>query len=356
MEQDTLYALPTRLIDAICREMDLSPKKEFFNKDEETFERDLAKKAGAGFFLKGRFTYPPLTGDDTSEQAGGPDEATRKQMGTSRRLREQLNEMMREDGRTNEQIQKYWDDQKRMEQKIDGLKWGYAGWLVTDPGFREARDDFRRRWKDKVDEVDGFSFFPMSFIGEPPRPPREGYEEFYEAYVSFCQEWGLKGLATWDLPVPLQPEIFDPAFQHLPAAIPAGVTVFAPWYLLRAKDINLYEVAAHKRTFDPPHHLLEWLDKKTGKFGPHRFARMLKLYVYLELALKRRYADRLKDKLDKIQNAFGVFFCDDPNKSVQMAANIEKDRKEWKRRLTRSGDTSSRDEIPPSDSSEDETS
>lgn len=339
LQGDTVYALPEPLIDAICEEMKRPPVRQFFTEDEEQFERDLARTAGVGFFLK-----QPIAGvslESRGERAGGTtaaDESGHEANASGRRFAEMLEDEMRQVGSTQAQIDEYWERQKRTQRKVDLLKWGYAGWLVTDPEYRRTRDLFRNQWEPKVRELGGFPFFPKSFMGEPAREPKENDKEFYAAYVTFCQHWCLDGLATWELPIPIEPELLSPSFNYAPAASEAGIMAFVPWYLLRAKDISLYDVAAHKRLLDPQNHLAKWLDRKTERYGERRFVRVLALYVYLELCLKARYSDRLKDNLERLDHAFGAFFCKDPQDAdcfARVAESVKKDREKlnaWLRR------------------------
>jgi hypothetical protein len=166
-------------------------------------------------------------------------------------------------------------------------------------------------------------------MGEAPREPKEDDKEFYSAYVAFCQHWCLDGLATWELPIPIESELLSPSFNYAPAASEAGIMAFVPWYLLRAKDISLYDIAVHKRLLDPQNHLGKWLDRKTERYGERRFARVLTLYVYLELCLKTRYSGRLKNNIERLDHAFGAFLCEDAHDDddfARTAESIKKDR------------------------------
>ncbi len=75
LHSDVVYALPDRLISAIVKQI-----PDFFSEEEQHFERDLARLAGAGFFLKRPFGYPrlplPMSAkrkpcDGTNSKSGG---------------------------------------------------------------------------------------------------------------------------------------------------------------------------------------------------------------------------------------------------------------------------------------------
>ena len=170
----------------------------------------------------------------------------------------------------------------------------------------------------------------MSLMGEPPAPPAVEDREFYDDYLTVYQHWGLERLVSWELPVPLKPELVQPSLYHLTDLVSAGVLVFAPWYLLRDKTINLHVLANRKSVLSSTSHLKQWLGRKTDQWGHDRYARMLKLYVYLELALKARYGDRLRRQLDALDGAFAGFIYGDP---VRASDSVKKMRRELSRRL-----------------------
>ena len=127
---------------------------------------------------------------------------------------------------------------------------------------------------------------------------------------SLYRKWGLQGLATWELPVPIRPELTKPsALPYSELSSEAGMLLFVPWYLMRDKDVKLHELADVRRTMGAPPDLDDWLDGEPANWGYERFGLMLQIYVFLELAIARRYGDRIRRRTGKLDHALSRFFC-----------------------------------------------
>jgi hypothetical protein len=331
---DTIYALPEPLIEVIS---DRIPR--FFTPDERRFECDLARSAGAGFFLKRPFRFPLLPGLvlDENEKAE-LDRLHRRQREAHDGIQEVLDEHMEEHGRSDRQIIEFWATKKQMERKAEVHKWGYAGWLVTHPEFCRARDEFRQRWEPTIRELGTFPGLPISVLGETPTQPVQRHRDFWMGYQHFLRLWGLDRLVTWELPVPMRPELTGPSFYDLSTVGEAGVLLFIPWYLLRGKDIKLHDVAQQKVVLAAPTHLEEWLEGRPKYFGQSRYAIMLELYIYIELCLRARYGGRLSGHIDKLEYTLSHFMSTDQR--IRRPGSCEKDslskiRKAMAKRLER---------------------
>ena len=334
---DQVYSLPLRLIESIW-----SAVPGFFNDEERQFERTLAKIAGHGFFQKTPLTYEFLPASDRetvcSEESQQLD---RRHEEADTGIRQMLNDEMTAMGRSNEEIRDYWEQDRQLTEKINLRRRGYAGWLATNPDFHQCRDLFRERWEQRIADLRGFPTIPRSFAGESPSAPPEQDRGFYGDYMHFYQRWGLESFVTWDLPLPMRPELVSPSLYHLSSVQSAGMLLFVPWYLLRDKELNLHELAEQRGILSAPRNLGLWLDRQPKNWGHDRFGTMLDLYVWLELALKPRYAERIKGNLDRLDHAFAQFLCADPNDPdgpVKMAENIRRVRQEMQRRLAPSED------------------
>jgi hypothetical protein len=331
LKQETIYAIPTPLIDAISREV-----HDFFSAGDEAFERKLARLAGTGFFLGRPINYPPLYAAPVHPAAAGELLEWEERHGRSNaRIRELLNDEMRQEGISDEQIERYWKDEVETQKRIEARRWGYVGWLATDPGFRRARRLFRDKWLKRIEALGGFPDFPMSYFGERPSSPKVKDRPFYDGCIGFYRSWSLHSLATWDLPIPMRPDTFQPSLYHLPATDDAGITIFVPWHLLRDKDLKIAELTKHKLTLKSQPHLEGWFNGEKN-WGYDRFAIMLKLYVYLELCLKARYPDRVAGHLEKLDYALGYFLAQHASAQevhLSKADSIRKIRQEMARRL-----------------------
>ena len=170
-----------------------------------------------------------------------------------------------------------------------------------------------------------------------PDGPTEPDRQFYQDYMQFYRQWALDTLGTWELPVPMRPELTGPSFYPLSSVSGAGVVLFVPWYLLRDKDITLRELAEHNQIADLPQSLVPWIDGTPKNWGHERYQLMLELFVYLELCLARRYADRLKSNRERLDLAFSRHYCiqkDQLAAPARMLETIRKTRQEMNRRLS----------------------
>lgn len=243
---------------------------------------------------------------------------------------------MQKSGYTGEDIQRRRKAEHTEKGDVEVRQRAYAGWLVTNMEFRQDRDAFRAKWEPTVEALGGFPRLPLSLMGERPSPPHEEYREFYDDYKRLCVTWGLDGLATWDLPCPILPELSSRSLYYLPAIQEAGATLFVPWYLLRDKNIQLDDLAERIRMLKGPDHLKDWLDHKPRNFGYGSLIQMLEIYIFLELCLRPRYSDRLKRNVEKLDLALGNFCSSRPKKEAgteQKTETIRKVRLVMSRRL-----------------------
>lgn len=335
LKPPTIYALPPELIDALQE----SPQK-YFSEDEERFERALARLGGGGFFHKRPILHPLLSEAQLDEaEASRLQELQERQQRSARQIGQMLYDEMRRDGRSDEQIENYAENEREFNQRTEERQWGYLGWLVTDAGFRQARDALRERWDERIAQRGSFPEIPMSWFGERPPESGENERELHMDFRAFYRAWGLDRLVTWELPTPMRTELNQPSLYFSPDVGEAGFMVFVPWYLFRDKDVKLRELAEHKLAFHAPHHLKEWLSGEPKRFGFERFAKMLEIYVYLELALRSRYGDRLIGKTDEMDHAFGSFLYGRGSQNWSGcvgADNVKKIRQKMKQRLGRS--------------------
>lgn len=309
LQDESIYALPLRLIDAIIAEV-----PGFFTENEAEFEHALARAAGDGFFLRRNFACPLLnpTADPsdmqvTDEQKLLLEEFERRHAESKTQIHGMIIDEMRGDGCSDAEIDQYFDSFRGDRAKLEPLRAGYAGWLATDRGFRAEVDEIREHWGARVGADGEFPEFPqvLMFESPPPVPPED--REFHSDFMLFYRRWGIEKLVTWDVALPMRWEMASPSFYHLGSLHEAGALVFVPWYALRDRSVTLYQLVKQKQAFPGLNHLTMWLDRKPRKWGVERYATMLQLYVYLELALKCRYRANVQDNMARLDCAFARF-------------------------------------------------
>ena len=162
----------------------------------------------------------------------------------------------------------------------------------------------------------------MPFVGHRGPQVPKGLRALYQDFLAFYWRWGLETLADWQLPVPLRAELLRPTLYDVQNLPQAGRVTFLPWYFLRDRGLDLHKFASQKMQMVAPEHLRAWLDGMPKRFGQDRFAQMLQLYVFFELALKHRYATRLQRNKVRIYSAFGSFLFDQARDSTESVKKI----------------------------------
>lgn len=332
LNASAIYALPPPLIKAIRKEL-----PDFFDEDDMRFEQDLVRLGGGGFFHRRPIVYPLLPDPKLSEtEASRWQELSERTERSGREIEQMLLREKEADGWSVTQIDSYAQDERAFNERLEERQWGYIGWLVTDARFRRTRDQLRTRWATTIENRGRFPEIPRSWLGERPPAVPESERELYDDFHSFYRNWGLDRLVTWELPIPMTAGLNQSSLYFSPSVTDAGCMMFVPWYLFRDRDLKLREVAEHQREFHAPKHLQDWLSGKPQKWGFDRFAKMLQLYMYLELALKSRYSERLRGCTEPLQYALGGFLYQEERTSSTGFTgfeNVKKIRQEMNRRL-----------------------
>lgn len=147
--------------------------------------------------------------------------------------------------------------------------WGqaaYAGWLVSNAGYRAELRHFRSRWEHAVRLAGRFPRVPMWAIPDPTEGaalPTGFRDECYR----FFPRWELDTLLTWDWPVPMEPDLSVGLREDMDLISAGGMVVFVPWYLLRGAQLDLRQVAQQSRLAATPDHLFGWVNKQGPRTG-----------------------------------------------------------------------------------------
>lgn len=305
LKLDPLYALPEALIDIIAG----NPSKEsaierqgvapnFLTKQEDAFERDLARTVSGGFFQQRPFECLLLGKCDDPKLAR-----------LSHQIEAELVENLKDEGVNPKLTQKALDAHGDYQTLANERAVGYAGWLLTNSQFRRERDELRSTWGNYVDTEHRFPAMPASFLGEAIGPVETRGKE-YAHFIAFYRRWGLQTFLTWDLPVPLRPSVYGITLHDMAGSSEAGVNLFVPWYVLRDGRFQLQELAHHLQTLQNPAHLAGWLETTTagkGEHGDARFRTVMVLYRYQWLAIESRYAGRPSWDKKRQDEAFAQF-------------------------------------------------
>jgi hypothetical protein len=324
---DTIYALPTALIARIRGEA-----PQFFRQEDIEFETALAGGGRTGFFTGRAFTFPLLNSLQETT-------TTKPLTDSERRVDSQIRAMMESEvvsaGGGEREIELFFQLRKRLENEIERRRRGYVGWLMTDPGFCICRAEFQRNWRSEFEERWPESTLPIALGGQPPPVSKEDRPYFVE-YWKLCQRWGLRTLHSWELPEPIDAGVLHPTVHSLDGLGDAGCLLFVPWYLARDETITLRQMMEPISLMTKLMHLGPWLERSPKNFGIDRFAVLMQLFVYFELAIKRRYSERLRGHSVAIYRAIGQFISQiDPDSEMAISAeeSIKKVRVMLKKRL-----------------------
>jgi hypothetical protein len=290
LDLNPLYSLPVGVIDILPRQL-----PGVWTEEELKFERDLAQTTGGGFFHHRPFPCPFLPPPPDARVDSLLEEA-----------RELLAEELNREGLHELQIQRHFqaEEERRDEAVLRSL--AYTGWLVTNPEFLAERDQWREVWEQRVADAGGFPALRLSCLGERPAPV--GLDEA-ELHV-FYRRWGLHTFLTWDVPVPIGPQLHHVVHANVIPLGSAGLLLFLPWFLLRDKDLSLETLVPGLRAVRQPAHLKGWLSRESGdqqELGYDRLKNLLVLYWCGGLALGGRYVDRLEGNAGRLDQAFATY-------------------------------------------------
>ena len=318
---DVIYALPPGLIEQISVE-----SRNFFTREELRFETALNSTGRTGFFRGRPFAYPLLEEAPPTATEVNDDDRVVEDM-----LREEV-----EASSGTGSFGEYQGLRERQAREIWLRQRAFAGWLVTEAGFHVELTAFRRRWNREFERRWPVEIMPASPLGTVEEV-RDRDAPFLSAYLLFAQKWNVRKMLTWELPNIINPGLIDPNVVAAHYTGTAGVQLFVPWFMVRDHTITLRDILAAQALTVPLQHLEPWLGKRTKKFGFDRFATMLRLYVYYELALRRRYAEKIERRTAHIDRAFGQFLRNVATRSAQSEAaaeTIRRIRLEMQRRLS----------------------
>lgn len=342
---DEIYALPRPLIERLARELRL------FSTSEQEFELALSLEAGAGFAFQAPMPLNAVT------RALAPDfvprdEISKRSALKSAEIQKLSNDDLRNNGLTEDSIPKHRQAEQDLENRLNELQVAYAGWLATNADFRKDIQVLREKWQQEIRKLGAFPHVNVSFFGESPWQLAAASPELNSDFMYFYREWCLESLATWDIPVPLRAHLADKtyyAFQmpgiecknkdvlnprtpnaRLEKLDSFGFVGFVPWYLFREKSVDFYKLGTHQLTANSLRHLDSWIEKKPKNWGLQRSTMLLKMLVYLELALRRRYGPRLKLQGQRLDEVFARYFYGENQVDTD---NVKKVRLELQQRL-----------------------
>ena len=319
---DAVYAIPERLVTAIH---EVVPT--LFTSEDLAFEMHLARTGMTGFFLTQPFSYWILSSHNS-------DARSQSDRSIDEEIRSLLVDEAAAAGRRESTVDDYLRAVDQREKSNRLRQAGYVGWLISEATYRSEMNAYNSKWKSSVARRGRFPTVRKSFLGEQTKIDKRS-RRFWTDTIMLCRRWGLETCVTWELPVPLSPGLETKDFYVRPDIDEAGLHIFVPNYLLRDRNLSVYEIAELQNGPADIAHLDGWLEDRLAHWGYERYAQMLDLYVYLELAIRRRYGERLKGQTGRLDEAFTRFWHESKD-DLEVQARKEstaKTRQELQRRL-----------------------
>ncbi len=326
-----IYSLPATLID-VLQEMPKKAGAKFFTQGEESLERELSRVAGNGFVFKNPFGYPmfPIEPEDRE-----PTEADKRQHQLDESIEFLMEQEMAASGRTRLETEAYFAASAAIAKLVDVRRAAYAGWLVTNPHFREELARLYEVFGEAVKSVGRFPQLPKYIFRQQTEYSKTDNVGLRTAFSLFYRRWSIDRLITWDLPVPMDPQLVNRTLYRVEDLDVAGTTLFVPWYLRRDEQLKIAEVLEASRIYSSPNHLAAWLDKKPKNLGMKRYGLLLQMCICLEFVLERRYPNKLVNRIEDFDRAFDIYAADgaDRRKSDAVGENAKKLRMEMRKLL-----------------------
>ncbi|HUE16368.1 MAG TPA: hypothetical protein VMR25_19495 [Planctomycetaceae bacterium] len=335
LRAEAIYALPEVLIDTL-------ESQQFLSQDEAVFERDLVRLGGVGFFRKALISFPWLPWNDVKVLDPKSIRSHQRAERTGAKIAALMRTEIRRAGRNDQQIEELERRQQAFAQRIRQRQRGYVGWLVTNHEFGNDRDRLRTLWEARPDARTTMPRLSWDLFGERRSRPPEDIAAAEAEGSKFLWKWGLASLATWELPVPLEPSFVGPSLHSLADQRSAGAVLFVPWHQLVDRDMHLDEVLDIRRLGTPLAHLDGWLRAPTAKrWGFRRFGTMLRLHTCLDLAIDQRYPGRMRGNISLLDDAFARFLSankvDPESAKIGSVDTVSKVRTEMARRTQAAG-------------------
>lgn len=319
-ESEALYALDPSLLDLLASEV-----PDLLNAEELVFENSFSQESKGATFC-GFFTphanwffddahFPSIERrSESSEVSMRLKKIEEKQTATNEKATRLLEQEAEKSGLPKLAATRTQLNKERAE--LEKKRKSYAGWLIRNLAFRTELARLRERWHAQVRELGGIPPHPRWFQEvEVPEDKLPCVEDLF----GFFRRWNLDGLATWDMPIPMNLKNLDYSWDWLDYMKETGQVIYLPWYLQRGSQLDLKSVVERMQMRSTPSHLQGWIriGKHKGQkreFGEQRLQELLWLHRTHTLVISARmntrgkleriyqcYAKKLKTNVDQIR-------------------------------------------------------
>lgn len=322
-----LYTIPKRLIQILSSEV-----PSLFTAEDVNFEIALREHGGSAFVNHEPYLYRVLDARFLTYRSSSqplsypcPEFAEFPHAMSIPDLMKQVNEGQSLDfmhhmsgvSKNKRLLEQHHNFRIRFDDQIQLRMRGYAGWLVTNPTY----------W---VDALRAMTVGAGDLISVKDRHcPSNSDERRKRAdflRTAFLTKWTLSRVLSYFLPEPLRPELFPGDSVPRNSVDASGVSMFLPWPFFVDQAFQVRGLADYYWSRNDLSHFQDWLHGQE-RWGHERFARLFELFVYLELALKPRYPNQIRGRLQQIDRAFARYWSDEEADRTQIEKGQENARR-----------------------------
>lgn len=172
----------------------------------------------------------------------------------------------------------------------------YIGWLITNPSFIREVEQFREQVSDGQ----------LQYTSEDELIAQTRLTKFQE----FCARWQIDGFYCWDLPCPPSTNFGGPELPKWMQSCAEPVTLQIPSVVRLPSRFPVEKLVKQAADSLTGSHLTEWqriVNRSTRKLGVRRFADILHVHFFRNIALASRYSSRFHGNVEALDRAFGKF-------------------------------------------------
>lgn len=289
-DTQTVYAIPSQILHALCSLQLIGQKKKpFLSEDEYQVERTWTEYCEShdiiGCCVRGNISFPLLHRDDSQ-----PDEDYWKGF-------EDLANWAYKRFAIDQKVDfhRYRDafqrgtktDSEFIEQRL-----AYLGWLYCNGLFTLERNQLIKAWSQ--DGGNPAYLGGRNLLAQLPHLPGQAKDswqlnrEMSDQFLSFYRRWDLDGFASWDLPIQQNPNLGGPAGLGEMMELHQNPAIQLPSSMKFPTTLH----AQHFLNQTPVEHMKEWRDLLDNK-RTKQYAEAFVIYFYQELVLRSILGDRL---------------------------------------------------------------
>jgi len=301
----TLYAIPTPILSALCEmQRNGQIKKPLLSDEECQVERTWTGYCEShdiiGCCVRGNISFPLL-----QPVKSPPSEEFWKS------LEELANSTYKQFNIDQKVDFRQYRDAFRMgtqtESEFNEQRLAFLGWLHCNSLFTSEKDQLIDVWK--KDGANPAYLGGRNLLTEIDALPAQAKyswrlnREMADQFLSFYRRWDLDGFATWDLPIQQQPNLGGPAELGERMELNGNPAIQLPSSMKFPTTLH----AQHFLNQTPVDHLKEWRDILENK-RTKQYAEAFVIYFYQEVVLRNVLGDRLHRCQKAIDELLAIAF------------------------------------------------